>query len=156
MTKVEDIENKLLDFAKELGETQGEVKALDTKVKAIDEKVNGLNDTMSSVSDKIDTLSNKVIEALAVGETRDIEIQKQISTLVNINNDLSDKNQELDKKVWTRRILLWCIAGVGILGFIGGSVIKWSKVENFFERTTMEQRADMVKKSAETIGTIAK
>jgi len=146
MATIDDIEAKMISFAKELGLTKGRLEALDDRVK---HNCQRNEDNFKVLQEGLNTLSTNVIKALAEGEARDKQVQEQVNTLMKINHDL-------DKKVIARKVIIGCGIVLAILTFLGGSVISWKKIDQFFERTTIEQRGEMVKKSAETIKTIAK
>ena len=146
MATIDDVEAKLIAFATDLGITKGKLEALDRRV---EHNCQRNEDNFKLMNKKIDTLSNNVIEAISRGQARDEAVRQEVDNLVKINHDL-------DKKVIARKVLIACGIGLAVLTFLGGSVISWKKIDQFFERTTMEQRADMVKKSAETIGKISK
>lgn len=139
MATIDDVEAKMISFAKELGITKGKLEALDERVKHNCE-ANERNFTTLQTS--INNLSVNVVKALAEGETRDKLVQDQVAKL-------TAQNHELDKGVLARRVIIFFSILVGIIVFVGGGLISWRKIDQFYEKTTAQQRAEMVKQGIE-------
>lgn len=140
MANLDEINNKMIQFAEALGSTKGKLEALDARV---EHNCARNEENFLAVNKKIDDLSTKVIDAISRGQARDEAVSKQVGELTKINH-------ELDKKVVARKILIACGIGLAVLTFLGGSVISWKKIDQFFERTTLEQRGELVKQVIET------
>ena len=146
MTKIDDLEARMVKFASDLGETRGKLDALDDRVA---HNCQRNEDNFAKLDAKVDTLSSKVIEAITASATRDEKVAEQVATLTQLNSDLKIK-------VVARKVVIFAFIVVGILSFLGGSLVKWTKVEDFFDRTTVQQRADMVKDGIKTAGELTK
>lgn len=128
--KVDRFESQMISLAKEVGETKGKVSALDDRVKHNCER-NEQNFTLinSNLLEYI-TSTNELIAAIKDKAKDDI-------------TDLKVKNA---KKLY----VILAFIGLGILCFIGGSAIRWEKVDNYFEKTSASERAELIRQAIET------
>ena len=139
MTKLDEFERQMTNFASSLGETKGKLDALDERVA---HNCQRNEDNFKLLDDKFDRLNDTIINAMASTNGRVAANETRIAEQIELTHKLSIA-------VTKRSVALWAIIITMILSFVGGSLINWGKVDQFFEKTTATQRADMVKQGIE-------
>ena len=117
-------------FAEKLGETKGKVDALDDRVKHNCER-NEKN--FSDIREDIDDVNKNLLSF--------VQSNEQVISSLKIKNT-------------AKLVFILTMIGVSIVAFIGGSIFDWKKVDSYFEKSSVSERADLVKQGAETISKV--
>lgn len=117
---------ELTKLAEKVGETKGKLDALDDRV-AHNCARNEQN--FRDVRDDIDTVNNHLLEYTK-------------------SND--DVLSSLKVKNAVKLVVIVGFVLVGVVSFLGGNIFRWEVIDNFFKRTTVQERGEMVKQGIET------
>lgn len=152
--RVDDLEQRLSDLSLDVDSVKKQVEAVDSNV-THNCKLNKEN--FEKLNDKFDELNETVLTTVGTVVGTVSELSKGLGAAVgqiNTNQDqinlLSERTHDLSIALTKRSMALWAILIAMILSFIGGSLVKWSDVEKYFDRTTASERAEIVKQAVET------
>lgn len=152
--RVEDLEQRLSDLSLDVDSVKKQVEAVGSNVT---HNCNLNKENFEKLNDKFDQLNETVLTTIGniVGTVTALSnglgsAVGQIDTNQEQINLLSERTHDLSIALTKRSMALWAILIAMILSFIGGSLVKWSDVEKYFDRTTASERAEIVKQAVET------
>ncbi|MBO7447461.1 hypothetical protein J6U78_03935 [bacterium] len=163
------------DFAVKLGETKGKLDALDDRVKhncdsaeknfkSLDGKIGDLDKKMDG---KLGDLDKKLDAKMDSLDTKFDNLNASIISTMSSQNGRIDANEQrikdqgelthkLSAAVTKRSAALWFIFAWMVFSFVFGRAYDWDWIKSFFHKTTVQERAEMVKSGAETVKDIIK
>lgn len=123
---------ELASFAEKLGETKGKVDQLDERVR---HNCQRNEDNFRDLRDDVDTVNQNLLGFVKSNE--------QVIAALKIKNT-------------AKLVFILTMIGVSIVAFVGGSIFNWKKVDNYFEQTSVQDRADVIRQGAEAVKQIIK
>ena len=152
--RVDDLEQRLADLSLDVDSVKKQVETVGSNV-THNCKLNKEN--FEKLNEKFDELNETVLTTIGTVVGTVTELSKGLGTAagqINTNQEqinlLSERTHNLSIALTKRSMALWAILVAMILSFIGGSLVKWSKVESYFDNTTAAERAEIVKQAIET------
>lgn len=152
--RVDDLEQRLSDLSLDVDSVKKQVEVVGSNVT---HNCNLNKENFEKLNKKFDDLNEAVLTTIGTVVGTVSELSKGLGAAVgqiNTNQDqinlLSDRTHKLSIALTKRSMALWAILIAMILSFIGGSLVKWSDVEKYFDRTTASERAEIVKQAVET------
>ena len=117
-------------------------------------ELTGLAEKVGETKGKLDALDERVKHNCDKNEENFREVRKDIG---NINTHLLDYTKSNDavlsslkvKNAFRLAVILGFVI-VGVASFLGGNIFRWEVIDNFFKRTTVQERGEMVKQGIET------
>lgn len=140
---------------------------LETRVNEVEDDLDRLNDNLTGfaqdlgqVQGKLSALDDRVKHNCARNEENFSNLDKKFTDLTKEINQLVQKNTEYigDLKASNKTKLTIIVAFVLVVAaaFVGGSYISWHKIGDDFDKTTVRERAGIVKDTVETISKVIK
>ena len=113
-----------------------------------------LAEKVGETKGKLDALDDRVAHNCARNEQNFRDVRDDITT---VNKQLLEYTKSNDKVLSSlevkNAVKLAVIVGfvlVGVVSFLGGNIFRWELIDNFFKRTTVQERGEMVKQGFET------
>lgn len=113
-----------------------------------------LAEKVGETKGKLDALDDRVAHNCQRNEENFRDVRDDID---NINTHLLDYTKSNDEVLSSLKVKnavkLAVIVGfvlVGVVSFLGGNIFRWEVIDNFFKRTTVQERGEMVKQGIET------
>ena len=113
-----------------------------------------LAEKVGETKGKLDALDDRVAHNCARNEQNFRDVRDDID---NVNNHLLEYTKSNDEVLSSLKVKnavrLAVIVGfvlVGVVSFLGGNIFRWEVIDNFFKRTTVQERGEMVKQGIET------
>jgi len=136
------------EISQKVGENQGRISAIEDRLEAIDARVahncQRNEDNFKLMENKLDQVSQQIIGFFAGQQARVDTLQTEFKA----QNELVHKLQKADTK---KQMVIYAIVVLAVLGFIGGSAINWESIKSYFDNTSMQERAGIVKDAIQTI-----
>ena len=152
--RVDDLEQRLSDLSLDVDSVKKQVEVVDSNVthncKLNKENFEKLNDKFDQLNETVLTTIGNIVGTVTTLSNGLGSAVGQIDTNQEQINLLSERTHDLSIALTKRSMALWAILIAMILSFIGGSLVKWSDVEKYFDRTTASERAEIVKQAVET------
>ena len=113
-----------------------------------------LAEKVGETKGKLDALDDRVAHNCARNEQNFRDVRDDIDTVNNHLLEYTKSNDEVLSSLKVKNaVRLAVIVGfvlVGIVSFLGGNIFRWEVIDNFFKRTTVQERGEMVKQGIET------
>ncbi len=113
-----------------------------------------LAEKVGETKGKLDALDDRVAHNCARNEQNFRDVRDDIDTVNNHLLNYTKSNDEVLSSLKVKNaVKLAVIVGfvlVGIVSFLGGNIFRWEVIDNFFKRTTVQERGEMVKQGIET------
>lgn len=142
------IKNQVVDLSLKVGNLSGQFNQLEKRLEMVDERVshncNRNEDNFKNLDDKIDSLSQQII-GFCEGQAQRVDtLQQQLNNQNKLTQalSLSDSNKGT--------IINFIIGAIALL-FIFGGYIAWNKIGDHFDKTTVGERATIVKTVIDTV-----
>lgn len=104
---------------------------------------------MDSLDTKFDNLNASIISTMSSQNGRIDANEQRIK-------DQGELTHKLSNAVTKRSVALWLIFAWMVFSFVFGRAYDWDWIKSFFHKTTVQERAEMVKSGAETVKDIIK
>lgn len=113
-----------------------------------------LAEKVGETKGKLDALDDRVAHNCARNEQNFRDVRDDIDTVNNHLLEYTKSNDEVLSSLKVKNAVKFAvIVGfvlVGIVSFLGGNIFRWEVIDNFFKRTTVQERGEMVKQGIET------
>ena len=113
-----------------------------------------LAEKVGETKGKLDALDDRVAHNCARNEQNFRDVRDDIDTVHNHLLEYTKSNDEVLSSLKVKNaVRLAVIVGfvlVGVISFLGGNIFRWELIDNFFKRTTVQERGEMVKQGIET------
>jgi len=113
-----------------------------------------LAEKVGETKGKLDALDDRVAHNCARNEQNFRDVRDDIDTVNNHLLEYTKSNDEVLSSLKVKNaVKLAVIVGfvlVGVVSFLGGNIFRWEVIDNFFKRTTVQERGEMVKQGIET------
>jgi hypothetical protein len=113
-----------------------------------------LAEKVGETKGKLDALDDRVAHNCARNEQNFRDVRDDIDTVNNHLLEYTKSNDDVLSSLKVKNaIKLAVIVGfvlVGVVSFLGGNIFRWEVIDNFFKRTTVQERGEMVKQGIET------
>lgn len=113
-----------------------------------------LAERVGETKGKLDALDDRVAHNCARNEQNFRDVREDIDTVNNHLLEYTKSNDDVLSSLKVKNaVKLAVIVGfvlVGVVSFLGGNIFRWEVIDNFFKRTTVQERGEMVKQGIET------
>lgn len=113
-----------------------------------------LAEKVGETKGKLDALDDRVAHNCARNEQNFRDVRDDIDTVNNHLLEYTKSNDDVLSSLKVKNaVKLAVIVGfvlVGVVSFLGGNIFRWEVIDNFFKRTTVQERSEMVKQGIET------